>query len=95
MIVIGEDTEFISVVPKPYAGIKIEDNEEFRRKLSLALKPYNNKQYYLALGVWEDSFKEFAYLKAALIDAGFQYRLIPIQEGGSIVESHVENPLVQ
>jgi hypothetical protein len=95
MIVVGEDGEFARVIPKPYAGIKIEDTDEFSGKLREALQSYNSEHYYLALGVWEDSFREFAHLKAALVELGFQYRLIPIQKGGAIVNNIVSNPLVQ
>jgi len=94
-VVIGEDVEYFSAIPKPYAGILIDESTEFRRKLNNALKHYESNRHYLAVGVWEDSFKEFANFKSAIVDAGFEYRLIPISKGGALVEGNIGTPLVQ
>ena len=83
------------VTPKPYAGIIVNEDQNFRTTLLEALTGIDPGGYYLTIGVWEDSFDRFGSLKNVLVDLGFEYRLIPMEEEGVLVESSEAQPLVQ
>ncbi len=93
--VVVKDADQIHVTPKPYAGIIANEDENFRTALLEALTGIDPGGYYLAIGVWEDSFDRFGSLKNVLVDMGFEYRLIPMEEEGFLVESSKARPLVQ
>lgn len=94
-VVLSDDRSRIRVTPKPYAGLLIDETEGMQDALKRKLTGLDPKAVYLAIGVWEDSFAEFVHLRNALVDLGWEYRLIPTEEGGFIAESPLANPLVQ
>lgn len=94
MIVLEDDRDGTSLTPKPYAGLPATD-PAFAEKLLARLKPHTPRGWYVAIGIWDDSFAQFAPLRATLVNHGYEYRLIPITDGEAIVESYVPNPLVQ
>jgi hypothetical protein len=94
-IVLENDKSTVRITPKPYAGSVIDDSEGVDDLLAMKLTHMDPKESYLAIAVWEDSFADFAHLRNALVELGWEYRLIPLEQSGFISETHVENPLVQ
>lgn len=95
MVVISEGASETQVTPKPYAGIAVSDASQAKVALAGPLGRFDPQTEYFAIGVWRDSFDQFVYLKHVLVQLGFNYRLLPIKEGGKIIEANVKNPLVQ
>jgi len=94
-VVLAEEKSTIRITPKPYAGFEVDDSENLDDLLKQKLFNLNSTELYLAVAVWEDSFTDFAHLRNALVELGWEYRLIPIGRYDGITESHTEAPLVQ
>jgi len=94
-VVLKEEESTIRTTPKPYAGFEIDDSGNLDDLLKQKLFNLDSKDLYLAIAVWEDSFENFAHLRNALVELGWEYRLIPVEQLGIITESHTKNPLVQ
>jgi len=94
-VILQDDDDQVRVTPKPYAGILIDGDNQFRGRLRNIVTLLDNNATYLAIAIWEDSFNGFALLKSALVEEGFEYRLLPMKEGMVVSETEVENPLVQ
>ncbi|MBW3599840.1 MAG: hypothetical protein KY475_21535 [Planctomycetes bacterium] len=94
-VVTQEDGASITIVPKPYAGLPVNQTQEFKTRLRARLAGHDSRTVYLAIGVWTDSFGDFVHLKNALVELGFEYRLILLSEGEAIIQGNVANPQVQ
>lgn len=94
MVVVDEDGSSRTLTPKPYAGLRLAD-DGFQQELTRRLKQHPARDWYVAVAVWGDSFAEFARLRAALVELGYDYRLLLIQPGEKIGESSIPNPVVQ
>jgi len=94
VVLTGEEST-IHVTPKPYAGFAINESENLDDLLKQKLVNVDAKEMYLGIAVWEDSFASFTHLRNALVELGWEYRLIPVEQVGIITETHTENPLVQ
>lgn len=94
-VILADDADQIRVTPKPYAGIPVSDDQQLETQLQETLSASDKEQHYLAIAVWEDSFDRFVFLKNAIVDMGFEYRLIPIEENSIISEGGGGQPLVQ
>jgi hypothetical protein len=95
-IVLGKTTDGrIQLTPKPYAGIPIDDTAGLQAALRSKLRSVPASQHYLAFSVWEDSFDEFAPLKKAAIDLGYEYRVLAIRDGEAVYSGFIGTPRVQ
>jgi hypothetical protein len=94
-VVIEEDGGRFTATPKPYAGLTVEATEQFPSRLRQRLASHRKDDIYLAVAVWPDSFGSFVHVKNTLVQAGYEYRLILMENGQSLVQGDVANPLVQ
>lgn len=85
-VVLGPTSRGIRTTPKPYAGVPIAGDETARAAIRGRLARFDPAWAYLAVVVWDDSFAHFQDLKTVLIDASFEYRLMPLIEGESIYD---------
>ena len=95
LLVLENGSSRVHLTPKPYAGIALADEASVKAALRTALASLPSHRYYVGLPVFDDSFEEFGLLKKCLIDLGYEYRLIPMIDGESVVSGSVENPRVQ
>ncbi len=95
MAILREEDGQVLVTPKPYRGIALDGQLDLRAALSNKLQPLPPQDVYLAVAVWDDSFGQFMQLKNTLVEMGYEYRVIPLEQGGMVVESNVDSPLVQ
>ena len=94
-VLLADEAAVFRLTPKPYAGLPIGETEDFERLLSERLVTLDRNFDYLAIAVWEDSFTDFKYLRKALVELGWEYRLMPVEEGTFVQESDVERTQVQ
>lgn len=80
MIILDDGFGSAEVAPKPFAGAPITEQAEVARRLH----QFNPRTDYIAIIVYPDSFGEFADLKKSLVEAGFEYRLMPTAPGQKI-----------
>ncbi len=95
MVVVENGADELVATPKPYAGIAVENADVLRSDLRKKLQSFPPDAVYLAIAVWDDSFDKFIEFKNALIEIGYEYRVIPIESGGSVSESTDAKPRVQ
>ena len=93
-VVTSRGSEEIETVPKPYAGTPITETNA--TAIRLRLSTFSVEDNYLTTGVWPDSFATFQVLKREMVAMGFNYRLIPMTDGGSLTDGGSDEiPLVQ
>jgi len=66
--------------PLPHRGLPIHAEAALAARVGAALGDINPREWYLALVVHPDSFDAFLELKAALVELGYEYRLLPTNE---------------
>ena len=79
-LVLNRNNNMIHVAPDPTAGIAVDGSEKAADAIAKTLIPLDKQMAYIAIGVWEDSFEEFAQLKDVVVERGFEYRLLPLRE---------------
>ena len=83
-MVVEEDGEVLQTRPRPNGGTPINesDQSELRRRFAR----FSPSDVSLSIAVWDDSFEHFRKVKAAAVDAGFEYRLILMKDGQTLVD---------
>jgi hypothetical protein len=83
------------VVPKASAGTPVDIAAEPGRTVAHRLAGLNPGQHYIAIGVWPDSFNQFQVVRNALVESGFEYRLLPVSDQRKIYTSGAVDANVQ
>jgi hypothetical protein len=71
--------------PKPGAGLPIEA-ATVRETVRRLLAPFPPRRFVVSLIVFDDSFDVFQLVKGAIVDAGYEYRPMPLRAGESVVD---------
>ena len=71
--------------PKPGAGLAI-DAATVPETIRRLLAPFPPGRFAVSLIVFDDSFDVFQLLKEAIVDAGYEYRPMPLRTGESVVD---------
>jgi hypothetical protein len=95
MVIVDNGADGIVATPKPYRGTPVDNGELIRATIRDQLRRFPAQTTYLAIAVWDDSFDQFIELKNALVELGYEYRVIPLLQGQAISESNIATPLVQ
>jgi len=82
----GDKGAVVKAELKPNGGVPIAEGADADRQMRDKLSSFDPKRMYIAVAIWEDSFAQFQHLKKTLVDLGFEYRLIPLEETGAIYE---------
>jgi len=85
LVIVKETASDIQVMPKPYAGMPVDDST-MKNELQTLLAPFDPREEHITLVVWTDSFNECVLVKQALVARGFEYALIPMNEGGRVYD---------
>jgi hypothetical protein len=83
--VAGEDGVQQVARPKPGAGLPVTA-ATVRQTLRDLLRPFPPGRFVVGLIVFDDSFDVFQLVKAAIVEAGYEYRPMPLQAGESVVD---------
>lgn len=94
-IFLSDKGDIVSITPKPYAGLIIDDSLQLEEELGKRLLTLEKQSDYLAIAISEDSFDTFKHLRRVLVQLGWEYRLIPLAKGEVIQETAIEEALVQ
>lgn len=85
-VVLSEDRRAAHTTPIPGAGTPVVGSDESDRQLKGRLQTFSPSRDYIAIVVWPDSYGDFASLKKALVESGFEYRLIPATDDSSFTD---------
>lgn len=85
-VVIRENAFGIVTAPRPTAGITLTGSSATRDAIAARLKRFSPDRYYAELAVHTDSFAEFRYLRDALVKLGYEYSLLPLQDGSTLAD---------
>lgn len=69
--------------PKPGRGIPISDSTAFGRTISQVIDA-DPSTHHVTIAVWSDSFDKFQTIKKHIIAAGFEYRIVMMQDDEAI-----------
>lgn len=94
-LVLGDRDGALAVTPKPYAGVVLDGTPQIVDQIRAELADVDTGRFYVALAVWEDSFADFAAVREVLVEEEYQYRIVPVREGGFVVEGASDAPMVQ
>jgi hypothetical protein len=83
--VAGEDGVKQVARPKPGAGLPVTA-ATVRQTIRNLLRPFPSGRFVVGLIVFDDSFDVFQLVKAAIVEAGYEYRPMPLQAGQSVVD---------
>ncbi len=93
-VVVGRELGGILTQPKPYAGVPL-DAPDAEAQVARRLRAFHPQSHALDVAVWPDSFAEFAVLRRVAVRLGFEYRLLPMHEGGTLVDRGGHDSRVQ
>jgi hypothetical protein len=82
--IVDDKGEVMKTTLKRNGGAPIGAGADAERDIRAKLNGFDPKTMYIAVAIWEDSFGQFQHLKKVLVDLGFEYRLIPLEEDDSI-----------
>lgn len=85
-VVLEDSLGVIRATPNPAAGTPVVDTEESKRAVRSRLGRFDPDDKVIAIIVWQDSFEEFRYVKEAILDLGFNYRIMPQEPGKQVVD---------
>lgn len=94
-VVVEETPDGLVTAPKPYRGLPVTNDEQFNAALARLLDKFDNAEHYLAVLVWPDSFELFEILKRRLVESHFEYRLMPMPWGDSVIDQGGTGGMVQ
>lgn len=94
-ILVDDGINVTRITPKPYRGIPLNDAVEIADKLKKMLEDLDERQFYIAIAAWSDSFVEFNQLRNTIVLLGFEYRIVPVEVGGFIQEGAVDEAMIQ
>jgi len=72
--------------PKPGAGVEINP-DTVMQELDRLLSSFPPARWVVAVVVFHNSFADFQIVKQAIVEAGYEYRPLPVYPGGSIMDS--------
>ncbi|MEZ6115708.1 MAG: hypothetical protein R3C28_03940 [Pirellulaceae bacterium] len=84
-IITQESLTEVTATPKPYRGIPVDDSSRFQRQFDSLLDRVSQDTHYIMVAVWHDSFEQFEFVKNALVESSWKYRLIPVKVDGGII----------
>jgi len=85
-IVLEDGIATVRTTPRPTKGIPIDDSATCREKLSSRLARFAPDDCYIAVVTRPDSFAEWQVLRNHLAEQGFEYRLMPFNDGETITD---------
>lgn len=85
-VVLEDSAGSIRSTPNPAAGTPVTDTDESKRAVRSRLKRFDPDDQVIAIIVWPDSFEEFRYVKEAMLDLGFNYRIMPMEPGKKVFD---------
>ena len=89
-VVVKDAQDHLTISPRIGRGLSIGDDETFARGLTEILEGRSPGIWHISLAVWDDSFGDFLDLKAAIVQLGYKYRIIPAENGSQISEGAID-----
>jgi len=94
-VVVSEEGSALVTRPKPTAGVPLGDTSLSREKIRERLRQFSPRNCVMAIIVRPDSYGSFNALRDVLLDEGFEYRLMPMDEEGGVVDRGGVGGIVQ
>ena len=91
-VVLENHPNYLETAPRPDAGIPVLDSG-MEASIRQRLKQFDSRFHYLGVVVWPDSYDAFQAMKAVMVGAGYEYRLVPAT--GRIVDRGGQGGTVQ
>jgi hypothetical protein len=92
-VVVSENSGSLETRPKPHAGTPLDavDSSQIEQRF----RHFKPRDACFAIAVWDDSFDQFQKVKAAAVKAEFEYRLLVMPEGHTLVDRGGDDARVQ
>jgi hypothetical protein len=94
-VVLSENAAEVRSTPMPFAGTVASDTAHAAQQLVARLIGFSPDRDYIGVLVWQDSFEQFRFLKKVLVQKGFEYRLIPANDGDRFNDHGISRDGVQ
>lgn len=86
-VVIEETDGEMFTQPNPIRGIPLDNSTESKTKIQRLLRPFDPNHHYIAVVTRPDTYGEFQILRDLLLAAGYEYRLMPLEEDTQISDT--------
>lgn len=83
-VVIETNSSGLVTRPKPTAGIVLNDAPATREKIGEKLQQFSPLRHVITIVVRPDSYDAFRHFKGVVVEKGFEYRLMPMNETGAV-----------
>jgi len=94
--VVLEDTDGqVRSTPNPAAGTAIDETDQSAREVTARLSAFDPSYKVFAVIIWPDSFDQFRQVKEAMLQLGFNYRLMPMELGEKVYDRGGQSSGVQ
>ncbi|PQO28217.1 hypothetical protein [Blastopirellula marina] len=85
-VVVGKEGNSMITQPIPTAGIPLREDSFSRGKLQERLRQFSPRSNIIAVIVRPDSYRQFSILRDVLLNEGFEYRLMPMNEKAEVAD---------
>ncbi|MEX0704974.1 MAG: hypothetical protein WD069_22935 [Planctomycetales bacterium] len=85
-VVVEEGPTGLVTRPNPTAGVALDDAAPSVAAVRRRLRAFDPQRHQLAVIVRQDSYGNFRHLRDAMVELEFDYRILPMTEGGSVVD---------
>lgn len=83
-VVVADHGDELVTQPNPAAGTPLNQQDETKRQIRDRLRQFDPSDVYMVVVVRQDTFPHFRILRDILIEMGFEYRLMPMQDGTAV-----------
>ena len=94
-VVTGTENGALITTPLPTAGVKLEQTAESAKLIKKRLSKFDPAYTHVEIVVRPDSYGQFRVLRDVIIEMGFHYHLMPMDEHGVIKDRGGSNRAVQ
>lgn len=84
--IVEESGDQVEATPMPFAGVELTENLASDDSIRDWPQRFPPQRCYMDIAVWSDSFGSFRHLKEVLVAQGYEYRLILLKPGESVLD---------
>lgn len=94
-IIVERSDHQLITAPHPLRGLDLSDHDAAQSSLIATLRRFDPQRHTIVVVVRPDSFHAFSLVRDTLIQQGFDYRLMPMNESGPLADRGGSNSKVQ
>ncbi|ADB15803.1 hypothetical protein Psta_1120 [Pirellula staleyi DSM 6068] len=86
-VIVRREGVALVTTPNPVSGLPVTAAADFPAALRRKLAGYSSQRWFVTVIAYEDSFDKFQNLKAGLVQAGYEFRILPASQGSKFAKT--------